>query len=195
MGKLLPKLNVVAINSEFFVPSTVDSYWIRDDITRFTRLSPVLKGLAGEFGHVIFWIYASLESGVHLSFPGHGGYPEGYGSPGGALGIYRPGTLEKVIDVWGPPVADVRPTNHLYCLWLHFQYLLVWRHLLIMVLIPGMFFCSHVFMSQWSEKMSSFLIGESEKSGAFWIYHINKEGVALGKNKLSTNRGSLRGRS
>ncbi len=24
------------------------------------------------------WVYASLENGVHISYPGHGGYPTGY---------------------------------------------------------------------------------------------------------------------
>jgi len=48
------------------------------DIARFTRLSSTLKSIGHQYQGGIYWIYASLESGVHISYPGHGGYPAGY---------------------------------------------------------------------------------------------------------------------
>jgi sigma-B regulation protein RsbU (phosphoserine phosphatase) len=48
------------------------------DIARFTRLSSTLKGIGHQYQEGLYWIYASLENGVHISYPGHGGYPAGY---------------------------------------------------------------------------------------------------------------------
>jgi sigma-B regulation protein RsbU (phosphoserine phosphatase) len=48
------------------------------DIARFTRLSSTLKSIGDQYQEGIYWIYASLETGVHISYPGHGGYPAGY---------------------------------------------------------------------------------------------------------------------
>jgi len=51
---------------------------ITNEIARFTRLIPALKSLSNDYGEGLIWVYASLESGVHISYPGHGGYPTGY---------------------------------------------------------------------------------------------------------------------
>jgi sigma-B regulation protein RsbU (phosphoserine phosphatase) len=51
---------------------------VATDIARLTRLSPTLKELSRQYGAGLLWVYASLESGVHISYPGHGGYPLGY---------------------------------------------------------------------------------------------------------------------
>jgi len=48
------------------------------DIARFTRLSSPLRSMNQRYGEGLIWVYASLENGVHLSYPGHGGYPAGY---------------------------------------------------------------------------------------------------------------------
>ena len=48
------------------------------DIARFTRLSSALRDLNQQYGTGLHWAYVSLESGVHISYPGHGGYPVGY---------------------------------------------------------------------------------------------------------------------
>jgi hypothetical protein len=51
---------------------------VAGDIARLTRLSGPLKQLSRQYGEGLLWTYASLESGVHVSYPGHGGYPTGY---------------------------------------------------------------------------------------------------------------------
>ena len=48
------------------------------DIARFRRLSTTLKSIGHQYQEGLYWIYASLENGVHISYPGHGGYPAGY---------------------------------------------------------------------------------------------------------------------
>jgi sigma-B regulation protein RsbU (phosphoserine phosphatase) len=61
----------------FLAPGTMKED-VAKDIARFTRLSPTLKNLGYRYEEGLIWAYASLESGVHISYPGHGGYPTGY---------------------------------------------------------------------------------------------------------------------
>jgi sigma-B regulation protein RsbU (phosphoserine phosphatase) len=58
-------------------PGTIKEDVARD-ISRFTRLSPALRSLNQGYGEGLIWAYVSLENGVHISYPGHGGYPTGY---------------------------------------------------------------------------------------------------------------------
>jgi sigma-B regulation protein RsbU (phosphoserine phosphatase) len=51
---------------------------VTSDIVRFTRLSSALKSINRHYGEGLIWLYVSLENGVHISYPGHGGYPAGY---------------------------------------------------------------------------------------------------------------------
>jgi sigma-B regulation protein RsbU (phosphoserine phosphatase) len=51
---------------------------VATDIARFTRLGDALKNLRQQYGEGLQWAYASLENGLHISYPGHGGYPPGY---------------------------------------------------------------------------------------------------------------------
>lgn len=49
---------------------------VQDDIDRLAPMVDLYRALYSWEDMV--WQYTSLESGVHVSFPGHGGYPEGY---------------------------------------------------------------------------------------------------------------------
>jgi sigma-B regulation protein RsbU (phosphoserine phosphatase) len=49
-----------------------------NDVDRLSLLSDTLVETSAKLGPALHWVYISLESGVHVSFPGHGGYPEGY---------------------------------------------------------------------------------------------------------------------
>lgn len=51
---------------------------VAKDIARFARLSSTLKSISHQYPEGLYWIYASLENGIHISYPGHGGYPAGY---------------------------------------------------------------------------------------------------------------------
>ena len=62
----------------FFLAPGVLEESVSSDIHRMTRISRKFRDISLEFNKVIYWIYVSLESGVHVSYPGHGGYPEGY---------------------------------------------------------------------------------------------------------------------
>ena len=51
---------------------------VAGDIARFMRLGSALRDLNQHYGTGLHWAYASLENGVHIAYPGHGGYPTGY---------------------------------------------------------------------------------------------------------------------
>ena len=167
-GQLVPK-NISRSHPNFFIPSTVDRSAIGDDIARLSGLSPALKGITGAFGDSLFWIYASLESGVHISYPGHGGYPENYDPR------LRP-WYKQAQDIkdghvrWGEPIADATTNQLTFTLSGpiskpdgSFAGVAA-----IDVLIPKVLLQSEI-SSQWSENMQSFLVGASEYSGTFWV--------------------------
>ncbi|MDJ0831797.1 MAG: PDC sensor domain-containing protein, partial [Desulfobacterales bacterium] len=101
-GQLSPKL-VSYQNPNFLVAPGVALEDVNTDIARLTRLIPALKSIVHEFGRELFWIYASLESGVHISYPGHGGYPAGY-DPRERPWYIR--AKKKGSILWGPPIVD-----------------------------------------------------------------------------------------
>jgi len=49
-----------------------------EDIDRLSLLTDFLSEISAKLGPALHWAYVSSESGVHVSFPGHGGYPVGY---------------------------------------------------------------------------------------------------------------------
>ncbi|MBW2412049.1 MAG: hypothetical protein JRF72_19805 [Deltaproteobacteria bacterium] len=76
-GQLIP--NPVSFNHPvFFLAPQIDRDAISGDIARLTRLVPTFKRLSSEFGNKLYWTYISLQSGVHISYPGHRGFPENY---------------------------------------------------------------------------------------------------------------------
>ncbi|MFQ6078314.1 MAG: phosphatase, partial [Thermodesulfobacteriota bacterium] len=58
----------------FLLAPGVSKRSVSKDIARLTHLSPAFQGLSKEFGDVLQWAHVNLENGVHVSYPGHGGY-------------------------------------------------------------------------------------------------------------------------
>ena len=81
----------------------VDRTDVGDDIAGFTRLSPALKKIVGQMKDSVYWIYVSSESGVHISYPGHGGYPSDY-DPRRRPWYNRAKKYGAL--TWGPPIVD-----------------------------------------------------------------------------------------
>jgi len=150
---------------------------VDEGIARLTRLAPLLKSITGEFGDAIFRIYASLESGVHISYPGHGGYPADYDPRRRPwyLRARKSGAL-----TWGDPIVDATTGQLTFT---------VSEPILksdgtfagvaaIDVLIPNVLLKSQI-SSQWSKSMKSFLVGRSEDidSGKkeLWVISQNQQ--------------------
>ncbi len=80
---------------------------VREDLAR-------LSGATGAFRRVLqgneqrfLWQYACLESGVHVAYPGHGGYPDGYDP---RRRDWFLNAREAGGVVWSPPLVDA--TTH-----------------------------------------------------------------------------------
>ncbi|NOR24215.1 MAG: SpoIIE family protein phosphatase [Desulforhopalus sp.] len=167
----------------FFVPSTVDRAAVQDDITRFTTLSAKLKEIAGKLDHRLFWIFASLESGVHISFPGHGGYPEDYDA---RLQPWYLQARERGGFSWGQPLVDATTNQLILTASAPFSkpdgsFAGVAG---VDVLIPNILLENQI-SSQWSSNMQSFLVGVSKnpdrKEQEFWILSQKQESDEAGK--------------
>jgi sigma-B regulation protein RsbU (phosphoserine phosphatase) len=49
-----------------------------EDIDRLSLLTDTFAGIFSTLYPGLLWVYVSSESGAHVSYPGHGGYPDGY---------------------------------------------------------------------------------------------------------------------
>jgi len=76
-GRFLPIL-VSFDHPVFLLVPGVSKLNVNSDVARLTRIFPALKRLSGKLGKMVFWTYVSTENGIHISYPGHGGYPENY---------------------------------------------------------------------------------------------------------------------
>ncbi|MBW1864409.1 MAG: SpoIIE family protein phosphatase [Deltaproteobacteria bacterium] len=161
-GKTTPKL-ISYNHPNFLLAPGVDRKEVAEDITKFTRLIPSLKGITGGLESSVFWIYASLESGVHISYPGHGGYPVTYDPrtrPWYTLAKKNIGTS------WGPPIVDTTTNQLTFTVSAPFFNAdgSVAGVCAIDVLIPNVLLNSQI-SSQWSKSVQSFLLGFSDMSG------------------------------
>lgn len=77
---------------------------VTDDARRLATLTPLFRELRVSASELLYWQYASLDNGLHASYPAHGGYPDDYDPrerPWYARQRER-GTLD-----WSPPHIDV----------------------------------------------------------------------------------------
>jgi sigma-B regulation protein RsbU (phosphoserine phosphatase) len=86
--------------SVFLAPGVSPSEVV-DDIDRLSLLTDTFVEISSKLGPALHWVYVSSESGVHLSFPGHGGYPQGYDPR------QRPWYADATDEMrWSPPMVD-----------------------------------------------------------------------------------------
>lgn len=158
-GKLGPKL-ISKEQSSFLVPAGIKQEEVIDDIILLSALAPALKEIAGKLEEKVFWIYTSLESGVHLSYPGHGGYPEEY-DPRNRPWYVR--AKQEGVVTWGSPIVD--PTTNQLTFSLSAPIYNAQGKFVgasgIDVLIPNVLLEGEI-SSQWSHEMRSFLLGRSD---------------------------------
>lgn len=73
-----PKQLISLDHPVLFTPKGIPRAGVKKKIAALHQLTPLLKSYRAEFGNHLHWLYVSLEEGVHVSYPGHGGYPENY---------------------------------------------------------------------------------------------------------------------
>ena len=150
---------------------------VRTDIDKFTRLIPTLKNIAHEFGDELFWIYASLESGVHISYPGHGGYPDDYDP---RVRTWYTRAKKKGSILWGPPIVDATTRQLTFTVSAPFfkPNGSLAGVAAIDILIPHVLLENEI-SSQWSGSMHSFLVGSEDILGSgekkLWILSQKKK--------------------
>jgi sigma-B regulation protein RsbU (phosphoserine phosphatase) len=150
---------------------------VRTDIDKFTLLIPTLKNIAHEFGDELFWIYASLESGVHISYPGHGGYPDDYDP---RVRPWYTRAKKKGSILWGPPIVDATTRQLTFTVSAPFfkPNGSLAGVAAIDILIPHVLLENEI-SSQWSGSMHSFLIGSEDILGSgekkLWILSQKKK--------------------
>ena len=51
---------------------------VHQDMLRLAMAAPDYRALQDQYGDLLHWQFTSLETGVHSSYPGHGGFPADY---------------------------------------------------------------------------------------------------------------------
>jgi sigma-B regulation protein RsbU (phosphoserine phosphatase) len=134
---------------------------VAKDIARFMRLSPTLKSLGHQYGERLLWAYASLESGVHISYPGHGGYPPGYDPR--KRSWYK--NAKKSMTLTWIPMVDATTRQLTLTVSMPFKH----RDGSLAGVAGMDIKLAHALVesettSRWSQKMSSFMVGADKNS-------------------------------
>ncbi len=144
---------------------------VKEDIGRLPHLVPTLKYITQQFNQQIFWVYACLESGLHISYPGHGGYPPGYDPR------LRPWYLNAKKHkglLWSPPITDATTNQLTFTVSAPFYDSkgALAGVAAIDVLIPKVLLKRQI-STQWSQSMRSFMVHwEPAKNGGqdkIWV--------------------------
>jgi len=74
---------------------------VAEDVDRLSLLTDASSEIFLKLAPPLHWLYVSLENGVHMAYPGHGGYPAGYDPR------QRPWYLEAADEIrWTLPLVD-----------------------------------------------------------------------------------------
>ena len=155
------------------------------DIARFTRLGSTLKSIGHQYQGGIYWIYASLESGVHISYPGHGGYPAGYDPR--QRPWYKMAVKSNTVN-W-LPVVDATTRQLTLTVSMPFR-----RPDGSLAGVAGMdlkvkyALAESETAARWSQKMSSFVVGveknSSSKKEKIWVLSSQNKSAPAGSKSV-----------
>ena len=155
----------------FFLRGETDQRAAVRDASRLSKLLPLHKEIESELGDILYWQYVSLESGIQVAYPGHGGYPASYNSqdrPWYILARKR-GTL-----VWTRPYIDA--TTHQVIMSVSMPIRLPdgsFAGVAAIDVLLSEILKIHELSSQWSAAMRSFVVwsGVREDTGehALWV--------------------------
>ena len=88
-GKVDLKKIISLKHPNFLLAPGVAKGEVAGDVARFTRLTPTLKSITRQFGDQLYWVYASLETGVHIAIRGMADTRRDT-TPGSGRGTWRP---------------------------------------------------------------------------------------------------------
>jgi sigma-B regulation protein RsbU (phosphoserine phosphatase) len=180
-GRLAPK-PVSYRHPNFLLAPGVAPAAAQDEIARLSRLTPALVGIFEEMEGAILWLYASSESGVHISYPGHGGYPSDY-DPRQRPWYTR--AKQKMQLNWGPPIVDATTGQLTFTVSSPFYSAggVMAGVAAIDVLIPKVLLKSLI-SAQWSQQMKSFMVGfsdpDSDGRRELWILSQDEQDYSAG---------------
>ena len=158
---------------------------VASDIARFTRLSSALISINQHYETGLHWVYASLENGVHIAYPGHGGYPAGYDPR------QRPWyeLAKKSEALSWLPIVDATTGQLLLTLSMPIR-----RPDGSFAGVAGMDIkITHALVesettSRWSQKMSSFIVGAEASSGSkkrkIWVLSSGDQKTSPGSSSV-----------
>ena len=87
----------------YLLPPGLDRHVVADDVARLSTMPEAYRFLYESNPELMYWQYASLESGLHTSYPGHGDYPPDYDPR--QRRWYRAAKQAGTL-VWLPPMVD-----------------------------------------------------------------------------------------
>ncbi|MGD9300358.1 MAG: SpoIIE family protein phosphatase [Desulfobacterales bacterium] len=153
------------------------------DIARFTRLSSTLKSIGHQYQEGLYWVYASLENGIHISYPGHGGYPAGYDPR--QRPWYKMAVKSNTVS-W-LPVVDATTGQLTLTVSMPFRRpdgLLA--GVAAMDLKVKYALAESETVARWSQKMSSFVVGVEKNSSSgeekIWVLSSQSNNAIVGSN-------------
>ncbi|MGE0384515.1 MAG: SpoIIE family protein phosphatase [Gammaproteobacteria bacterium] len=97
-------LPVSFANSAFRLASGVRRADVDADIARLGSMDEFHREVYSRYGEWLHWQYTSLENGLHMTYPGHGGYPADFDPRD--RDWYRAARSEHAL-VWTRPIVDV----------------------------------------------------------------------------------------
>jgi len=77
-GREVQAVPISRDHQSFYLPPDTDPAKVRDLMRRLAAMDPFYRRLNDDSPGLFYWQYVSLREGVHASYPGHGGYPQGY---------------------------------------------------------------------------------------------------------------------
>jgi phosphoserine phosphatase RsbU/P len=164
---------------------------VNREIAHLQQLSPALTGIFEEIEDALLWLYACTESGVHISYPGHGGYPQGY-DPRQRPWYVR--AKKKGRMTWGSPIVDATTRQLTFTVSAPFfgPDDKIAGVAAIDVLIPKVLLKSHI-SAQWSQQMKSFLVGYSDPDEGgrreLWILSQEEQDYSAGYQASPLKKG------
>jgi sigma-B regulation protein RsbU (phosphoserine phosphatase) len=71
--------NPISFNQPVFVLAPgVEQEKVAPELASLSQMIPAFRKLSGEFGNSLHWAHICLQNGVYMSYPGHGGFPDGF---------------------------------------------------------------------------------------------------------------------